>query len=560
MYFGVAIDSAVNLLEAREYANLDRAARLRAALAEQQQFLGSLLGHAGYAAFDLRIQANPERPLPIEVTLLGRVWDTDPESAIRAASEVRRQLHRSLPTHVVASVISDSGDVQRRLDPYGGRPVRDAMITKQEVIGAPSRPDAGRTWYFSVLPLSRAEADWTPVYEILASCAVPLVISVAVFPAIVTSAVRHELARCATYYGRLAREDQQAGGLYYGARRLPPDAFAVEAERAFADYLRRCSQAAFVVRIQVTGPDLPVGVVEALSSAISPPDGGLGSDLERQHAGAGTEVRWFTDGWGQQAARWNLAALDCVLAPGRPEIWRRPDRLGSPFELLSLLGDATDAACAFRFPVAVDGVVPGFAVRRGRFGHAEAYGGSGPGVTIGHLARSPGQVQLPLRALTKHALVAGSTGSGKTTTVLELLSDLWLRHRIPFLVIEPVNAEADDYRRLLNTPGFDTLKVFTVGDENTTPLRFNPFQVPNGVLVAEHIANLLACFKAAFGLWEPLPSIYQQALDTTYLSAGILASEVPDARPRRWPTAVDFSRAMAAVTADLGYAGDVGEH
>jgi len=45
------------------------------------------------------------------------------------------------------------------------------------------------------------------------------------------------------------------------------------------------------------------------------------------------------------------------------------------------------------------------------------------------------------------------------------------------------------------------------------------------VLVGEHMANLLACFKAAFGLWEPLPSIYQDALNLTHLRAGFLVRE-----------------------------------
>ncbi|HUK70076.1 MAG TPA: hypothetical protein VLW50_15205 [Streptosporangiaceae bacterium] len=39
------------------------------------------------------------------------------------------------------------------------------------------------------------------------------------------------------------------------------------------------------------------------------------------------------------------------------------------------------------------------------------------------------------------------------------------------------------------------------------------------------MANLLACFKAAFGLWEPLPSIYQDALNLTHLRAGFLVRE-----------------------------------
>ncbi len=252
----------------------------------------------------------------------------------------------------------------------------------------------------------------------------------------------------------------------------------------------------------------------------------------------------------------NLATLDFGLLPGRPEIWARPDPPDPQLQLLSVLGDARDASCAFRLPIAVDGIVPGFRVRRGQFGHAEAYQSDGPSVRIGQLAGSDRAVTLPLRSLTKHVLLAGSTGSGKTTTAMEILRQLWLDHRIPFLVIEPVNSDADDYRRLAAEPGFSELEVLTVGDEDSRPLRFNPFEVPAGVLVGEHLSNLLACFKAAFGLWEPLPSIYSDALSLTYLRAGFLASERP-AGHRNWPTVVEFMRAMREATADLGYAGEV---
>ena len=81
--------------------------------------------------------------------------------------------------------------------------------------------------------------------------------------------------------------------------------------------------------------------------------------------------------------------------------------------------------------------------------------------------------------------------------------------------------------------------------------------MPENVLVDEHVANLLACFSAAFGLWEPLPSIYREALNTTYRNAGILASERADRENRAWPTVVEFLRAMREATSNLSYAGEV---
>jgi hypothetical protein len=228
--------------------------------------------------------------------------------------------------------------------------------------------------------------------------------------------------------------------------------------------------------------------------------------------------------------------------------------------MLSVLGDARDASCAFRFPIAVDGTVPGFAgfpVRRGLFGEAAAYQLTGQVIRLGRASGTSGDVAVPLRSLTRHALIAGSPGSGKTTTAIEVLRQLWADHAIPFLVIEPVNSDTDDYRKLAAEPGFEALEVITVGDEAGAPLRFNPFEVPAGLLVGEHVTNLLACFTVAFGLDGPLPSVYQDALNLTYLRAGFLASERPAGADRAWPTVVGFLAAMTEVTEGLGYAGDV---
>ena len=175
-----------------------------------------------------------------------------------------------------------------------------------------------------------------------------------------------------------------------------------------------------------------------------------------------------------------------------------------------LHGDAKDASCAFRLPIAVDGTVPGFRVGAA-ISATPSRSRPRPAIRLGTFAGGHGSVTLPVKSLTKHALMAGSTGSGKTTTAMEILRQLWLDHRIPFLVIEPVNSDADDYRRLLApSPASRTLEICTVGDEGVRPLRFNPFRgAARPSWSASTSSNLLTCFKAAFGLWEPLPGIYR---------------------------------------------------
>jgi hypothetical protein len=81
--------------------------------------------------------------------------------------------------------------------------------------------------------------------------------------------------------------------------------------------------------------------------------------------------------------------------------------------------------------------------------------------------------------------------------------------------------------------------------------------VPAGMLVGEHVTNLLGCFTVAFGLSGPLPSVYLDALNLTYLRAGFLSSERSTGANRAWPTVVAFHAAMSEAAEGLGYVGDV---
>jgi hypothetical protein len=556
-YFAITVDAAVDLLEAREYKGLPRSQRVSKAQAEQQGFLNGFFDPALGLALDLRITADPAASTPVSVALLGRVWGSSADAVTVRAESLRTQVHAAVPRHVTATAVKDSGTVAGLLSPFAGTSVDSAVITRHELIGLPSRPDAGVSYYYSAVPFNWSDNDWSAVYSALAASPVPVVLSVAVLPVQVPPQFAQTLLTLATYYGRLARDGETPGGLYHGKQRLAPDAFAVDAEKTFHDFSRRLSQKAFALRIQVSAAkQLPPGIVETIAGAIFPAER-AGSFLEHQRAASAYDVRRPASVAERRLAEYNLNVINFGMLTGHQEIWGRQDPPDPQLAMLSVLGDARDAACAFRFPIAADGIVPGFRVRRGQFGQAGAYQATGKVIRLGKVSGTSKDISVPLRSLTKHALIAGSTGSGKTTTALEILRQLWADHEIPFLVIEPVNSDADDYRKLADEPGFEALEVITVGDEGGAPLRFNPFEVPTGVLVGEHMANLLACFKAAFGLFEPLPSIYQDALNLTYLRAGFLSAERPTGVKRTWPTVVEFLAAMGEVTKGLGYAGDV---
>lgn len=113
----------------------------------------------------------------------------------------------------------------------------------------------------------------------------------------------------------------------------------------------------------------------------------------------------------------------------------------------------------------------------------------------------------------KHIFVSGLTGSGKTTTVKQILD----KAKKPFLVVESAKRE---YRRLLSESQYATLKVYTVGDVNVSPIRHNPFWVMPNVSVLSHIDNLKSTFNASFALYGPMPYILERCLTNIYRQKG----------------------------------------
>jgi hypothetical protein len=158
--------------------------------------------------------------------------------------------------------------------------------------------------------------------------------------------------------------------------------------------------------------------------------------------------------------------------------------------------------------------------------------------------------------LTRHTLIAGSTGSGKTSTIKHLLSQLWESHQIPFLILYPV--DKPDYRDLLFHDGIkDDLLIFTLGDENVSPFRFNPFEVPNGVLLKTHLSHLMRVFTSVFALVDPLPMIYRDALRRVYKQYEWNTVKDRGESNRNYPLMSDFYQAIQEIADNLDYGGEV---
>ena len=130
------------------------------------------------------------------------------------------------------------------------------------------------------------------------------------------------------------------------------------------------------------------------------------------------------------------------------------------------------------------------------------------------------EVCLSRKELTRHVFIAGTTGSGKTTTCHRILaSSASAEHSLPFLVVEPAKTE---YRALVKsgTPGFDEIIVFTVGNGIGVPFRFNPLEFLEEETLSGHIDQLKAAFMASFDMEAAIPNLMEQGLYEVYRRMG----------------------------------------
>lgn len=157
-------------------------------------------------------------------------------------------------------------------------------------------------------------------------------------------------------------------------------------------------------------------------------------------------------------------------------------------------------------------------------------------------------IQFAPQALATHVFVAGITGSGKSTTVQTLISQV-VQQGVKLLVIEPVKRE---YRRL-DVPG---LRIFSLGDPGCE-LVMNPFAF-EGVSCSTHLDHLKSLFSAAYVLYPPMPYILEQALYEVYRDKGWdFASGInwrtQQRHPRSFPSLTDLYSKTGDVIARSGY-------
>lgn len=151
--------------------------------------------------------------------------------------------------------------------------------------------------------------------------------------------------------------------------------------------------------------------------------------------------------------------------------------------------------------------------------------------------------KMSLRSLTKHTLVTGINGSGKSTTCLKIIQEM-LRLEVPFLVIEPAKTEyvewAIAHNQKLPPDSPERIAIYMPGEhsdkkkQELEPLILNPFDIvwlnsEDIPQVLAHIDRLKSIFNASFPMQEILPVLLEEVLFVTYKKPfDWLADTLPD--------------------------------
>lgn len=173
-------------------------------------------------------------------------------------------------------------------------------------------------------------------------------------------------------------------------------------------------------------------------------------------------------------------------------------------------------------------------------------------IIVGKLKSSSNidKIGFSLNDLTKHMLIVGTPGSGKTTFSVSLLDRLWKDHKIPFLVIEPAKNE---YRAMIDS--IPDIQVFTPGKDFISPYILNPFIPPKNVKLQSYKTVLKTAFSAGIDMSTPLDKIFEDTIDECYARAGWLPHYTIDDDVEIF-TLQEFLQTFLEVFEKIGYKGD----
>ena len=144
--------------------------------------------------------------------------------------------------------------------------------------------------------------------------------------------------------------------------------------------------------------------------------------------------------------------------------------------------------------------------------------------------------KISLNSLASHTFISGSTGTGKSNTVYEILDEV-RKHGIKFLVVEPVKGE---YKHIFGND--ENVSVYGTNPELSDLLRINPFAFPKGIHVLEHLDRLIEIFNVCWPMYAAMPAVLKNAVERAYEDSGWDLLKSINSYGDLYPTFADVTR------------------
>ena len=285
---------------------------------------------------------------------------------------------------------------------------------------------------------------------------------------------------------------------------------AEAAKRTYTYYTERVSQPIFIGNIIVASEkDDLNGIISAIKSGIqlssADPIGLMCIDLLNT-----SQLRYDFFHF-----PWNVYN-ELLLNYRNQNIWNGTAYQPTNLIRLPFLYTSNEATAFFRLPID-DGKIQGIHINRAGNDNEliDEKVLSNDNIQFGTLLNSQKKIiGAPVSDFTRHTLIVGTPGSGKTTFAINLLLQFYSKG-VPFLAIEPTKTE---YRSLIDK--IPDLQVFTPGNSSVVPFIINPFIPPKGIRLEQYVPSLMSAFRAAFSMESPLDVIFLRAIRQSYAQYG----------------------------------------
>lgn len=158
------------------------------------------------------------------------------------------------------------------------------------------------------------------------------------------------------------------------------------------------------------------------------------------------------------------------------------------------------------------------------------------------------KVKLNRESLAMHTFITGSTGSGKSNAIYEMLDQLDIVG-IKFMIIEPAKGE---YKNIFGNR--NNITVLGTNPNYSELLRINPFKFPKSIHVLEHVDRLIEIFNVCWPMYAAMPAVLKDAVLSAYEDCGWdLVESVNRISDELFPTFADLEKELWTVIENSAY-------